>query len=329
MNNKFVFTCGDTNGIGPEIVLKTLIKIADKNDDKYFLIIPRNIFNAAVEKIKPEFSFEFISDPSAASSKLNILPLDNAPIKKGMPTPESGMASFLSIKKSFELLKEGFADTVITAPISKTAINMAEINFPGHTEMFAQWCGIHNYVMTFLSKKMNAALVTIHEPIKKVSGLVTKEKLRETFDTVIKMLKTDLRIINPRIALLGLNPHAGEEGLIGTEEMSIVKPLLNEIEYKNISGPFSSDAFFANKLFKNYDIVVGMYHDQILIPFKLINFSSGVNYTAGLPIVRTSPDHGVAYDIAGQNKADPSSMIESVMYAKKIVKNRKKNVEKK
>lgn len=206
---------------------------------------------------------------------------------------------------------------MVTAPISKTAIKMAGINFPGHTEMLAEWCGSKDFVMTFLSKKMNGALVTIHEPLKNVTKLITSENLKSKINIIIKMLINDFKISLPKIAVLGLNPHAGESGIIGNEEEKIIIPLIKKYS-NNLFGPFSSDAFFANRLYKKYDLVIGMYHDQLLIPFKMLNFSSGVNYTAGLPIIRTSPDHGTAFDIAYKGIADSSSFIEAFFYAEKI-----------
>jgi 4-hydroxythreonine-4-phosphate dehydrogenase len=191
--------------------------------------------------------------------------------------------------------------------------------------MYADWCGIKNFVMMFFSKKMNAALITIHEPVKNIPGLISKKLLTKKLKVVIDALRNDLKIKNPHIAILGLNPHAGEGGLIGLEEEEIVKPFIKEFADEMLSGPFSPDAFFANHLYKKYDVVIGMYHDQILIPFKMLNFNSGVNYTAGLPIVRTSPDHGVAYDIAGKNLANPASILEAYRFAEKIVRNRKQN----
>jgi 4-hydroxythreonine-4-phosphate dehydrogenase len=176
--------------------------------------------------------------------------------------------------------------------------------------------------MMFLSKEMNAALATIHVPIKKIPQLITKILLINIFNTVKNTLEMDLGIKNAELAVLGLNPHAGELGLIGKEEEKIIKPIIDKTGF--CKGPFSSDAFFANKLYKNFNCVVGMYHDQVLIPFKMLNFTSGVNYTAGLPIVRTSPDHGTAFDIAGKGLADDSSFIEAIQYANLIVNNRTK-----
>ena len=214
---------------------------------------------------------------------------------------------------------------MVTAPISKASFELAGINFPGHTELLAERGNAKNYAMTFISNKMNCALVTIHDPINKISKNLKKGKIKSVINTVKQSLINDFKVANPKIAVLGLNPHAGENGRIGDEEIKIIIPALNELGDKNIEGPFVPDAFFANKLYKKFNIVVGMYHDQVLIPFKMMNFNSGVNYTAGLNFIRTSPDHGTAFDIAGKNIADPSSILEAFKVAEKIIKNRRRN----
>ncbi len=323
----FVFTCGDTNGIGPEIVIKALNKLAVKSKHKFYFICPKNIFAAAAQVTNPAFQFKYEKAVKYNSDRyVSVITINNTKQKTGFPTKESGEAAFRAIELSADLADQELADAIITAPISKEAINMAGHKFPGHTEMLADWSGTEHFVMMFLSKKMMAALATIHEPIAKVPLLLTKKKLIETLDVVVKSLKTDLNKPKPSIAVLGLNPHAGESGLIGMEEETIIKPVINDNKYSSIAdGPFSPDAFFANKMYKRYNLVLGMYHDQVLIPFKLLNFGAGVNFTAGLPYVRTSPDHGAAFDIAGKNIADESSIIEAFFYAEKIVENRKKH----
>jgi 4-hydroxythreonine-4-phosphate dehydrogenase len=325
--SKFVFTCGDINGIGPEIVVKTLNKIVLSSKDEFIFVCPQNIFKFVSKSIKPAFEY-IVADKISIRNSRQVLILNTGSYKHklGIPTIDSGSASFDSIRTSFELIKDGYSDAVITAPISKTAIKIAGKNFPGHTEMLAGWCNVKNFVMMFLSGKMNAAIATIHEPVKKVPGLITKELLSNKIEVIYNSLKNDLRINSPLIAVLGLNPHAGENGLIGDEEEKIIKPfVLNNKFSEYLRGPFSPDAFFANRSYKNVDLVFGMYHDQVLSPFKLINFGSGVNFTAGLPIVRTSPDHGTAFDIAGKGIADESSIISAFIYAKRIVKNRNSN----
>jgi 4-hydroxythreonine-4-phosphate dehydrogenase len=323
--NKFVFTCGDINGIGPEIVIKTINKINKQKNITIYFLCPANVFNQASKTTKPLFNFKVIKRISEAK-RSGIFVIDFGTYKQnlGKPTKSSGAAAFKAIKISFRILRDQKADAVITAPISKTAINKAKINFPGHTEMYAEWSEAKDFVMTFLSDKMYAGLVTIHEPIKNVAKLITAKRLKDKIETILNTLKIDLKISSPKIAVLGLNPHAGENGVIGKEETEIIQPVIMNKKFSQyLSGPFSPDAFFANHLYKKFDLVLGMYHDQALIPFKLLNFGGGVNYTAGLPIVRTSPDHGVAYDIAGKNLADESSILLAFRYAQKIVENRK------
>jgi 4-hydroxythreonine-4-phosphate dehydrogenase len=326
---RFVFTCGDINGIGPEITIKAINKISSLHKaTKFILIIPENVFRATSGFVKPRFSYQLIKDPGCIDSESHQVCIYATKSYKqniGKPTLSSGEAANSALKKSFEFLKECRADAVITAPVSKTALKLAGINYPGQTEMYADWCGVSNFVMTFLSKPLKVALYSIHIPLKEVSKLLNLKALSAKLDTLISMLKIDLGINNPKIAVLGLNPHAGESGIIGSEEREIIEPFIKQKKYKgNVEGPFSSDAFFANRRFRDYDLVLGLYHDQVLIPFKYINAGKGVNYSAGLPIIRTSPDHGTAYDIAGKGIADESSMIEAFKYAEIILKNRKK-----
>ncbi len=326
--NNILFTCGDVNGIGPEIIIKTLNSITRNSNNSFFVICPRKTFLETSQLVKPLFNFSFTNKYEPPKKEVvSIITLKNISHKFGYPTILSGRTAYNAIKLAIDLSNLGKIDAIITAPISKTAFNMARVKFPGHTEMLGKFTNTKNFLMMFLSRKMKAAIVTIHEPVKNVSELINKNILYKTFDVVIDALKNDFNMEAPKIAVLGLNPHAGENGVIGTEENKIIAPAIKDHKFNNLLyGPFSPDAFFANKSYKNFDIIIGMYHDQILIPFKLLNFGGGVNYTAGLPLVRTSPDHGVAYDIAGKNLADPSSMIQAYHYADRIVKNRKKNV---
>ena len=329
--NRFVFTCGDINGIGPEIAIKAVNKITARNKkDQCILIIPKNVFKSTSKLITPEFEFKLINQSdiiNTTSTQVLILTTDSAKQKPGVATVESGKASYSALRISSELIKENFADAVVTAPVSKTALRLASVKYPGQTEMFADWCGVKNFVMTFLSKKLKVGLYSIHIPLKKVAKSLNNKELIIKLNIIINMLRNDLGIETPRIAVLGLNPHAGENGIIGTEEKNILEPVIRK-KFVNakVEGPFSSDAFFANRKFKEFDMTFGLYHDQVLIPFKYLNAGKGVNFSAGLPIIRTSPDHGVAYDIAGKRIADESSMIEAFNSAKLILKNRKKIV---
>ncbi|MEO8231350.1 MAG: 4-hydroxythreonine-4-phosphate dehydrogenase PdxA, partial [Ignavibacteriota bacterium] len=320
-----VFTCGDVNGIGPEIALKAFKKILSKKQkNKIIFVCPKNVFEHYYKLTKAAFDYRIVENKNFTSSSLNLVALPDAKLKLGFPTKTSGQIAFESIKKSVSLINNNLADALVTSPISKEAFGLAKINFPGHTELLAASEKNHNYMMLFLSNNIKAGLLTIHTPISKVSKIITKEKIISAIELLNKASKQDLKILNPKIAVLGLNPHAGENGLIGNEEIKIISPVIKSLQKKiNVSGPFVPDAFWGNKSYKKFDVILGMYHDQVLIPFKLLNFNTGVNFTAGLKLIRTSPDHGTAYDIAGLNSADESSIMQSYKYAIKIFKNRK------
>ena len=320
--NTFIFTCGDINGIGPELIIKSLNKLHNLPDKRFVVLIPHNVFELTAGIVKPEFNFT-VTNNQKDLDKNDIIIYDLGKAKQvlGSVSKEAGKIAYSAIKTSFNLLRNKSADAVITAPISKTAMHKYGIKFPGHTEIYSDWCGVKDFVMMFLSAEMNAALLTIHEPIKNIPKLIKQKLLQRTIVTIKNTFQSDLAVKDIKLAVLGLNPHAGESGHIGYEEEKIIKPAIEKFSY--CEGPFVPDAFFANKLYKKYDCVLGMYHDQLLIPFKMLNFSSGVNYTAGLPIIRTSPDHGTAFDIAGKGIADESSMLQAFRYADIIANNRK------
>jgi 4-hydroxythreonine-4-phosphate dehydrogenase len=322
-----VFTCGDINGIGPEISLKVFKKIFSReNKNQILFICPKNVFEFYYKQTKSDFKYKFTTSSKDFSVyNLNVIPTNNCLIIPGKITPDSGKASYNSIIKAVEFLNDNIADIMITAPISKEAINKSGIKFIGHTELLACSEKTNNYLMMFLSGDIRAGLLTIHKPIKKISQLITSDKLSSSIKLLNETLVKDFGISNPKIAILGLNPHAGENGLIGKEELKVIIPTINRLipKYK-VHGPFVPDAFWGNKSYKKFDAVLGMYHDQILIPFKLLHFNSGVNFTAGIKLIRTSPDHGKAFDIAGKNIANSSSLFQSYKYAIKIFRNRKK-----
>ncbi len=321
-----VFTCGDVNGIGPEIVIKTINNVFDPQKYKLNFLCPKKVFIDTARLIGPTFPFEISKSFNFKESQnVTVVSFSDAENEPGKPTKKSGEISYKAIELAFKTVIKDKADAIITSPISKKAIQLAGIKFIGHTEMLAKWCKTDDYMMMFLSKGMMCGLVTIHEPINSISKLLTRKKLELSVKLSVESLQNDFGIKEPKIAVLGLNPHAGEENLIGKEEEKIIKPVLQNLPYKNyLHGPFVPDAFFANKLFRKYDFVLGMYHDQVLIPFKMLNFNSGVNFTAGLPIVRTSPDHGTAYDIAQKGIADSGSMTQAFYFAEKIIDNRRR-----
>jgi 4-hydroxythreonine-4-phosphate dehydrogenase len=327
--NNFIFTCGDINGIGPEISIKCINKIYSPKKRKIFFICPENVFEFYASKLTLNFPFEVnkkITDNSLSTKPVCIISAGKSSLKIGTPTRQSGSAAFKSIEIAFDLLSHKFPGAMVTAPISKHAFELAGIKYPGHTEMLADWCNTKNFMMMFLSHKLKMGLVTIHEPIKKVALLITKTKIKQAINVALKSLDSDFGISSPKIAVLGLNPHAGENGRIGKEDEGIIKPVIDTLPDRMLYGPFSPDAYFAKKMYMNFDFTLGMYHDQILIPFKMMNFDEGVNYTAGLPIIRTSPDHGTAFDIAGKLIANPNSMLTAFNFAENIFMNRKSNL---
>ncbi len=324
--NTFVFTCGDINGIGPEICIKSFNKLYDNQKNRIVFICPGNVFESAISLVKPSFNFQLVKKLPAKFDKEQIIVLDIGKFDQryGVPTKESGFASFLSIVQAFKIISRMPNSAVITAPISKTAFKLAGKNYPGHTELFAELCRSKNYLMIFLSNNLICGLATIHVPVKKISGMITKQSLRNSLKILYNSLEKDLGIENPSLAVLGLNPHAGEAANIGKEEINFIAPAIKSMKNRSIQGPFVPDAFFGMQRHKEFNAVLGMYHDQVLIPFKLLNFNTGVNYTAGLKIIRTSPDHGTGYDIAGRGTANSESMLEAVRWAEIIIENRAK-----
>lgn len=324
---RLVFTCGDINGIGPEICIKTFNKIFNPRKREIIFLCPAGVFKKTLKKIPLCADYQVISDKSAGlidPQKITVIDLGKYEQRIGKPTAYSGRASYNAIIDAVKLCRSGFADAMITAPISKTALQMAGLKFKGHTGLLASLTGSRNYMMVFLSDDMICGLATIHEPLKNVSRQITAKLLRDTIKTLRSSLISDLGYWNPEIAVLGLNPHSGEDGNLGDEEVDIITPVIKSLKNINVRGPFVPDSFFGKHLYKKYDAILGMYHDQVLIPFKMLNFEKGVNFTAGLPVVRTSPDHGTAFDIAGKGIADESSMIQAARWAEKIIINRKK-----
>jgi 4-hydroxythreonine-4-phosphate dehydrogenase len=324
----YAFTCGDINGIGPEICLKTFNKILPKKSYRVVFFCPANVFIDTCQLVNPGYEFVITknwADVKNSEFPLTVFDIGKANVSIGKPTKTSGKFSYKSIKLAHKSITDGISSAMITAPISKTSFNLAGINYPGHTELLGDLSKCKNFVMTFLSEEYITAMVSIHVPIKNVSAKITQKKLFNTVEVIEKSLVQDFKIAKPKISVLGLNPHSGEDGQIGKEEIKIIEPAIKKMNSKNVDGPFVADAYFGNKLYKKYDATIGMYHDQVLIPFKMINFEDGVNYTAGLPIVRTSPDHGTAFNIAWKNRASSSSMFAAFRWARRIVKNRNAN----
>lgn len=320
---------GDYNGIGPEIILKTL---ADNRISQLCTPViygSMKIFSKYRKILGlADFPINQVNQISQIAIKkvnlVNIQPNFNAEINPGQLSKEAGQFAFESLKASVNDLKQGSLHALVTAPIHKFAIQSEEFQFTGHTDYLAQAFGLKEVLMMMVSEQLKVALVTDHIPISEVSKHITRERIFTKCRMLLKSLKEDFGISKPKIAVLGVNPHAGEEGLLGDEEMQILRPAILEMKKKGslIYGPFPADGFFAKLEYKKFDAVLAMYHDQGLVPFKTLAFEEGVNFTAGLPAVRTSPDHGTAFSIAGKNEADESSFRSALLMACEVVKNK-------
>ncbi|MCY7357015.1 MAG: 4-hydroxythreonine-4-phosphate dehydrogenase PdxA [Rudanella sp.] len=250
-------------------------------------------------------------------------------IQPGKVTPEAGQAALACLERAVEDLKAGKLDALITGPINKHNIQSETFRFPGHTEYLAEAFGVPDSLMFMVGETLRVGVVTGHVPLAKVRQNVTRNAIHQKLTIMMQSLRVDFGIEKPRIAVLGLNPHAGENGLLGSEEQETIIPVIEDWRKKGelVYGPFPADGFFGTRGYRKYDAVLAMYHDQGLIPFKAIAFEEGVNFTAGLPIVRTSPDHGTAYDIAGKNLADETSMTQAIYLACDVARRRKEHKE--
>lgn len=323
MKPKIGITIGDFNGIGPEIALKALSKL-DLSTSTPILLAPPSILNFYEQVNSSSVSFTEIQSPSEVTEAgIYILNFGNTspnPVP-GSLSIESGLVAMQSIESAIDLCLNDELHAMVTLPISKEAVNMAGYKIPGHTEFLAEKTNTDSVLMILVSGNLRVALTTVHIPISKVASSITTELIIEKATILDKSLKRDFSISQPKIAVLGLNPHAGDGGVIGTEEIEIIQPALQTLKEHGIivDGPFPADGFFGQKRHLNYDAILAMYHDQGLAPFKSISFGQGVNFTAGLPIIRTSPDHGTAFDIAGKGVADPSSFLQAYKLAVELV----------
>lgn len=323
---------GDPNGIGPEVAIKSL-KNSDLKDSIPLWIGSKKVIEYYSNKFDIPLPFKTFKDgdqPKAGNVYLLDLFADlDFELNPGEISKEAGSLSMQSVQKGIELCLDGKAHALTTAPISKEAIHKAGYNVPGHTEFLAEKTGTENVVMVLASENLRVALATIHIPLKDVKTSIKKENLKTNLRILYESLSIDFGIEQPKIGVLGLNPHAGDGGVIGTEEIELITPALDELSDEDIlvDGPFAADGYFGSQLYKIYDATLAMYHDQGLIPFKTLTFGKGVNFTAGLPIIRTSPDHGTAFNIAGKNIADQQSFHAAYGMATEMAKNRMKNLE--
>ncbi|MDR3057376.1 MAG: 4-hydroxythreonine-4-phosphate dehydrogenase PdxA [Dysgonomonas sp.] len=328
---KVGITQGDINGIGYEVILKTFADI--RMAEICIPVIYGSAKVAAYHRKAMELQtvvFNQVSNAKDATiNKVNIVNCINeeTKVELGQSTPVAGEAAYQSLEKAVADLKNEIIDVLVTAPINKHNIQREDFHFPGHTEYLEERFGKDGdkSLMILVKDSLRIALVTGHIPLSEVPKSLTKEKIIETAIRFEKSLKRDFRIGKPRIAVLSLNPHAGENGLLGNEENEIITPALRELQDKKILcfGPYPADGFFGSGEFSRFDGILAMYHDQGLAPFKTLAMEDGVNFTAGLPIIRTSPAHGTAYDIAGQNKASEESFRQAIYMAIDTFENRK------
>ena len=327
------FTCGDINGIGTELIIKTLADTRILDFCTPIIFANNKVLNF-YRKSLPDININYatIKELNKFNPKqVNLFNCweEDVDITPGSLNHVGGKFAVLSLQIATKALKDDLIDGLVTAPIHKKNVQSATFNFTGHTPFLKDFFGVKDVVMFMVADNMRVALLTEHVPVKDINQHITKEKIISKLQLVNTSLKKDFGVAKPKIALLALNPHAGDEGLIGKEEEDIIKPAIKEAIQKDVFcfGPYPADAFFARGQYEKFDAVLALYHDQGLIPFKSLAIGEGVNFTAGLNSVRTSPDHGVAFDIAGKGKADESSFRQAFFTCIDIIVARKENTD--
>ena len=327
---KIGITIGDLNGVGGELIIKTF-------EDKRLLDFCTPIVYASTKTmsfLKKHFQSSIVFNSiqksnQAIDSKLNVVNVwsEDVAIEFGKETPEAGQYALLSLKAGVEDLKNNAIDVLVTAPINKHNIQSEAFQFPGHTDFLNQQLE-GDSLMFMVSESLRVGLLTDHVPVGEVPHHLNESLISKKIECIYHSLKTDFAIRAPKIAVLGINPHTGDNGVIGTEDDTLLRPVLDKIQAtgKLVFGPYAADSFFGSNNYQNFDAIVATYHDQGLIPFKTLTFGNGVNYTAGLNKVRTSPDHGTAYDIAGKGIANNDSFKESIFMGIQIFKNRNMDI---
>ena len=321
-------TQGDINGIGYEVILKTLL------DNRILELCTPVVYGspkvAAYHRKAlniSDFSLNIIKSPEEANPKRsNIINCvsDDIRVELGKSTPAAGEASWLALKRAAEDAKNGKLDALVTAPINKANIQSENFKFPGHTEFLKEFFNVEDVLMLMVSDFLKVGLMTVHVPLTDVPSILSTERICQKLTLMNRSLTEDFKIRKPKIAVLGLNPHAGEEGIIGKEEAEIIKPAIETLKKQDllVFGPYPADGFFGSGNYLKFEGVFAMYHDQGLIPFKALVRNEGINYTAGLPVIRTSPAHGTAYEIAGKNLASHDSFRNAIYTACDIYRNR-------
>ncbi|WP_420320835.1 4-hydroxythreonine-4-phosphate dehydrogenase PdxA [Flagellimonas sp.] len=328
---KLGISIGDLNGIGCEVALKTFEDPRMLDFCTPVIFASNKIISQQKSDLGINISFNGVQDASqAVDGKINVVNVwkDTPKIEYGKATEEGGKFAIKSLRAAVTALKNNMIDILVTAPINKNNIQADDFKFPGHTDFLAQELKGES-LMFMVTDSLRVGLLTDHIAVKDVAGAITPKLIRDKVETMEKSLKMDFGIRRPKIALLGINPHSGDNGTIGEEDDKILKPAIQELFNKGTLayGPYSADSFFGSNAHQNFDAILAAYHDQGLIPFKTLSFGKGVNYTAGLDKVRTSPDHGTAYEIAGKGQADEGSFKEAVFTAIQIFRNREDHID--
>lgn len=325
---KLGFTIGDANGVGMEVMLRAFSTPYLFNHCTPVLYGDAEVFKFYCNALElTDLRYNLITDTKdCVPDMINLKQVtsNKVTVTPGTPSEEAGALALKAINAAIEDIKVGQIENLVTLPIDKSTIQSDSFDFAGHTDYLAKSFEVDDYMMILTSDDLKVGVVTGHIPITQVSQSLTIERITNKIQILLDSLQFDFGVRKPKIAVLGLNPHSGDNGLIGKEELDIIKPAIDGFieEGHLVFGPYSADGFFGTKGYEQFDAVLAMYHDQGLIPFKQISFHNGVNYTAGLPIVRTSPDHGTAYDLAGKGTADIASLVSAIFEAKKIYLNR-------
>jgi 4-hydroxythreonine-4-phosphate dehydrogenase len=321
-------TTGDLNGIGIELIIKTLSDSRITDHCTPVVFASNKVINY-YRRIITDHNFVFTSTKDLTKlnpKQVNVFNCweEEVPMQPGALTETGGKYAVRSLMVATQCLKDGQLDALVTAPIHKANTQLPDFPYTGHTPFLKDKFGAKEVLMLLYNEQLRVALVTEHVPVSKVASIITKDLLQNKLQLLRETLVRDFGIDKPKIAVLGLNPHAGDGGHIGDEDVNLIKPVLDQLYQQGhlVFGPYSADAFFARHNYHSFDAVMAMYHDQGLIPFKTIAGETGVNFTAGLPIIRTSPDHGTAFDIAGKNLADPTSFREALFQALQLLRQR-------
>ncbi len=327
---KLGISLGDFNGVGPEVIIKAFMDQRMLDICTPVIYGSTKIMSYHKNLVAGAEDIRFQGIPTADKSynnRINVVNCwnESVNISLGKASEEGGKYAYIALDKAMEELKAGKIDALVTAPIHKKAMNLANFPHAGHTEFITEYVGKKDSLMLMVNDDLRVGLVTNHLPLKDVAQAITKEKVRNKIRTFYKTLHRDFGIDKPVLAVLGLNPHAGDDGVLGKEEEEIIRPIIVELKKKGmmVMGPYPADGFFGSEQRTKFDGILAMYHDQGLVPFKALSFGQGVNYTGGLPVIRTSPDHGTAFDIVGKNKANPDSFRKAIYLAKDVYVNRK------